>query len=238
MITEIERQSIIMKLDGMLAELDEMKEKHNKLLLNNRNVSNNLDSIEKILFPLDDKYSDVGTPMIAQPQNRSLNSRKPVTYKAKRKIFKTPIDTPDVKSAVRLDVRLVEEPTFPYRREKFDSPGTVFAFARTLHDRDVEQLIILHLNNANILNCLQVFPGTINKVNCYIREIIKDSILSASTAIILTHNHPSGQLVFSPEDKRFTSEVKFAASLMGVKVHDHILIAGDRYKSLEDDELI
>lgn len=210
MLTEIERLSI-------KAEFNRIETELSALLSNNRkeNVSIN-----------------------TQRQITNLTSQKPVIYRARRKTLKGPVTTSSVKSAVRLDVRLVEEPAFPYIRERIDTPERVFNFARILYDMDVEQVVILHLNGENKLNCVQTFSGTINKAYIHIREIIKNSILSASSAVILVHNHPSGQLIFSKEDQNITNELKFAAKLFDIRVLDHVLIAGGCHKSLKEDGLM
>jgi len=161
----------------------------------------------------------------------------PLTYRAKRKNYKKLAIYPETKSAVRLDVRVIAEPAFPYNRDQLNHSGKIFAFVYDeLRDRDREQFIILHLNSQLILNCVQIFPGTIDAANPYIREIIKTSLLSASNNIVLVHNHPSGDPEFSNKDNNFTREIKWAAGTMDIKLVDHIVIAGPYYKSYMEDE--
>ena len=162
-----------------------------------------------------------------------------LSYKAKRKNYKKMAINAETKSAVRLDVRVIAEPAFPYTRDKLNHSGKIFAFVYDeIRDRDHEQFIILHLNSQLILNCVQVFPGTIDSANPYIREIIKTSLLSASNNIVLVHNHPSGNPEFSDKDDYFTREIRWAAKQMDIKLIDHIVIAGPYYKSYMEAEEI
>ena len=160
-----------------------------------------------------------------------------LSYRAKRRNYKKLAIHPETKSAVRLDVRVIAEPAFPYTRYKLNHSWKIFALVYDeLRDRDHEQFIILHLNSQLILNCIQIFPGTINNANPYIREIIKTSLLSASNNIVLVHNHPSGNPEFSDGDINFTREIRWAAKPMDIKLIDHIVIAGSGYRSFKEDE--
>lgn len=159
---------------------------------------------------------------------------RPIQYKATRKKVNTPPTNQSAQYAVRLDVRLIPEADFPYPQIKLDNPEKIFNFARSIGGLDIECLLLLHLNNELRLNCIQKILGTIDRADMHTREVIKTSILSASTNIIMVHNHPSGGLMFSGEDKATTTIIKTTASLMNIRVLDHILIAQDRYVSMKD----
>lgn len=169
--------------------------------------------------------------------NKKLHDNNLSIYRAKRKNYRKPTINPEIKSAVRLDVRRVAEPSFPYAGQKLDAPWKIFSFAyEELRDRDQEQFVILHLNSQLILNCIQIIPGTIDSANPYIREIIKTSLLSASNNIVLIHNHPSGNPEFSDKDNNFTREIRWVAETMDIKLIDHVLITGSRYKSFIEEQ--
>jgi len=214
MISEAERQSNIKQLDDMQAEICAIKA--------------NLTGIgKKVLHkPASDRSK------ITELINPS--AKRPITYRATRRKREAPTIFQDVKSAVRLDVHLITEPDFPYPQKKLDSPNKIFDFARSISDLDIECLLLLHLNSALHLNCIQKMPGTIDRADMHKREIIKTSLLSASTNIIMVHNHPSGSLFFSDGDKAATRDLKFTASCMNIKVLDHVLITHDRYISMND----
>lgn len=135
--------------------------------------------------------------------------------------------------AIRLEARQVAEPDFPYNREVLSNPFSVTSFCKTLQESDVEKFVAIHLSSTNIVNCIQVFTGS----NCYcsvpIRDIIKGSLLSNSTSLILVHNHPSGGLLFSKLDLLLTEEVAKAAKLFEIRLLDHLLIAGLNYQSMQ-----
>ncbi len=140
------------------------------------------------------------------------------------------------KYAIKLETRQVAEPDFPYNREKLDTCSTVVAFCKALQDSDVEKFLILHLNSSNILNCIQIFPGTVNYTIVPLREIIKVALLSSSINIILVHNHPSGNLTFSEQDITLTRDLIQISKIMNITILDHILIGGLNYQSMREKE--
>ena len=82
-----------------------------------------------------------------------------------------------------------------------------------------------------------MFDGTINCSMVYPREIIKRVISLKATAVILVHNHLSGDPEPSTEDKKVTMKVGISLLSMDAKLHDHIII-GDRYYSMADSGII
>ena len=103
---------------------------------------------------------------------------------------------------------------------------------------DVEVMYCLFLNGQNkILSIDKMFSGSISSSAVYPREIIKKAIHLKATAMIMVHNHPSGDTTVSPEDKNVTRKVFAALSSIDVKLHDHIIV-GDGYFSMEEDSLI
>lgn len=89
-----------------------------------------------------------------------------------------------------------------------------------------EQFRILFLNRKNELIGDEVQQvGTVDHTPVYPREIVKSALDKGATAIILVHNHPSGDCVPSDSDIEMTNEIIKAASSMGIVVHDHIIIS-------------
>ena len=99
---------------------------------------------------------------------------------------------------------------------------------------DVETVYCIFLNARNrILAIEKMFSGTISASAIYPRELIKRIIALKSTAIVLTHNHPSGFVEPSAEDKAITVRIAIALACIDVTLHDHIII-GDEFHSMAD----
>ena len=99
---------------------------------------------------------------------------------------------------------------------------------------DVETVYCIFLNTKNkILAIEKMFSGTISSSAIYPRELIKRILALKSTAIVMTHNHPSGFVEPSDEDKAITIRAAIALASIDVTLHDHIII-GDGYFSMAD----
>jgi len=99
---------------------------------------------------------------------------------------------------------------------------------------DVETVYCIFLNTKNrILAIEKMFSGTISSSAIYPRELVKRIIALKSSAIVLTHNHPSGFVEPSPEDKAITIRMAIAVASIDVTLHDHIII-GDGFYSMAD----
>ena len=68
-----------------------------------------------------------------------------------------------------------------------------------------------------------------------VRDPLRLALREAASAFVLVHNHPSGDPTPSAEDLRFTERVAEAAEILGTPLVDHLIVAGDRYRSLLDD---
>lgn len=105
-------------------------------------------------------------------------------------------------------------------------------------DDDVEKVYFIFLDGQNkILAIENLFTGSITTSTIYTREIVKRLIALKSTAIVMVHNHPSGNTKPSTEDKSITLRVGLAAASIDVSLHDHIII-GDGFYSMADNGLM
>jgi len=99
-----------------------------------------------------------------------------------------------------------------------------------------EQFRVLFLNRKNELIADEVQQvGTVDHTPVYPREIVKSALDKGATAIILVHNHPSGDSTPSDSDIEMTNEIIKAAASLGIVVHDHIIISkkgSSSFKSL------
>ena len=103
---------------------------------------------------------------------------------------------------------------------------------------DIERVYCIFLNIRNrVIAIEKMFDGTIDHSMVYPREILKRVIQLKSTAVIMVHNHLSGDPEPSTEDKKIT--LKVGISLMGIdaKLHDHIIV-GDSYYSMADSGIL
>ena len=74
--------------------------------------------------------------------------------------------------------------------------------------------------------------GTIDHTPVYPREVVKRALELGASAIIMVHNHPSGDPTPSKADVEMTREVKQAAAVLGVTLHDHVILGRGRHTSL------
>ena len=95
-----------------------------------------------------------------------------------------------------------------------------------------ERLRILFLNARNrLLRDETVAEGSIDAVPVYPREIMRRALELGATAMILAHNHPSGDPAPSDEDIRATHRIAAAGETLGIRLHDHVIVAGGGWTS-------
>lgn len=104
-----------------------------------------------------------------------------------------------------------------------------------LSGSDKEHFMILHLNTRNrIIKDEIVSIGTLNSFLIHPREVFKSAIKESANAIILVHNHPSGDIEPSEEDNKITEILFKAGDLLSIKVLDHVIIGHEKYYSYKD----
>jgi DNA repair protein RadC len=103
----------------------------------------------------------------------------------------------------------------------------------------IEQFRVLFLNQKNALMADEVQQtGTVNHTPVYPREVMKRALELGATAVILVHNHPSGDPTPSRDDIEITKEIIAAGKPLGVAVHDHLIIGKGGHSSLKSLGLI
>ena len=127
-----------------------------------------------------------------------------------------------------VNIRMVKEPSL-YSTEKIRSPEDVkkvIAKELATYDREVFAVLNMKTNGQPInLNICSV--GTLDSSVVSPREVFKSTILSNSAAFIAIHNHPSGSISPSQEDKDVTRRLLNCSELLGVKMLDHVIVAGE-----------
>jgi DNA repair protein RadC len=97
----------------------------------------------------------------------------------------------------------------------------------------VEQFRLLFLDGKNRLVADELQNiGTVNHAPVYIREVVKRALEFHALAVIMCHNHPTGDPTPSRDDILLTREIKKALDLVGIKLHDHLIIGKEGHASL------
>jgi DNA repair protein RadC len=103
----------------------------------------------------------------------------------------------------------------------------------------VEHFRILFLDNRNRLLADEAQArGTVNHTPVYPREVVKRALEVHATALILVHNHPSGDPTPSRDDIEMTQEIKAAATALGIVLHDHVIVGNGRWLSFRREGLL
>ena len=103
----------------------------------------------------------------------------------------------------------------------------------------IEQFRILFLDNRNHLLADEVQArGTVNHTPVYPREVVKRALELHATALILVHNHPSGDPTPSNDDVEMTQDIRRAASALSIVVHDHVIVGNGRWYSFRREKLL
>lgn len=103
----------------------------------------------------------------------------------------------------------------------------------------IERVRVLHLNSRNMLIRDELMnEGSVDEAPVYVREVIRRALELGSAALILVHNHPSGDPSPSRADIDITRAVAAAAKLLNIALHDHIVIGRNGHASLRAQGLI
>ncbi|MEX6505524.1 DNA repair protein RadC [Jiella sp. M17.18] len=151
-----------------------------------------------------------------------------------------------VKDAVALDIALVAAINKRAMREAVKSREVLSSWSAVLdyckaamayEDREQFRILFLDKKNALIADEVQGF-GTVDHTPVYPREVVKRALELSATAIILVHNHPSGDPTPSRPDIDMTRTIVETAKPLGISVHDHIIIGKSGHASLKGLRLI
>jgi DNA repair protein RadC len=120
------------------------------------------------------------------------------------------------------------------------SPGDVYAaFKGRLEDLPVEEFHIAVLDSQHRLERdVTVTRGILNSSLVHPREVFREAIVERAAAIILVHNHPSGDPTPSRDDQLVTEQLVTAGRLLDIPVHDHVIIGRGRYVSFAETGLL
>lgn len=127
-----------------------------------------------------------------------------------------------------------------HQKTTVKTSGEIALFLRTaLKDYSHEVFAVLFLNRANkIISYKIISTGGLTGTIADPRVILKTAIQEEATAIVLSHNHPSGNLRPSSADEVLTQKIKQAAAYLDIRVVDHIIVSDEGYYSFADEGLL
>jgi DNA repair protein RadC len=106
----------------------------------------------------------------------------------------------------------------------------------SIRDKDRECFNVVFLDAKNkVIATETLFEGTLTASSVYPREVVLAALNHHAAALIFAHNHPSGDPKPSPEDVAITRQLVFACRVVGITVHEHLIIGNNRYFSFADD---
>ncbi len=119
------------------------------------------------------------------------------------------------------------------------SQDAAIVLQQQIGDLPTEEFWVMYLNQGNkIIKTEQISRGGITQTSVDLRIIFKRGIELMATAIILAHNHPSGNLTPSEADKNLTKKIIEASTILDIQVLDHIIVTQKDYFSFADEGLI
>jgi len=128
-----------------------------------------------------------------------------------------------IQSALELGVRYYKERMA--LKTKIADPEDVFVFCLEMSLLDQEHVRVLSLDSKNhVIGFDDVTKGTVNASLIHPREVFRKAILHSAVAIILVHNHPSGDPLPSMEDRKITEKITQSGELLSIPCRDHVII--------------
>jgi DNA repair protein RadC len=136
----------------------------------------------------------------------------------------------------RYHVALIREKSVPWPSRRFSGSQNVWEFGKQLTETaDREQFWALMLDCKNqLIGVNLVSQGTLSASVVSPREVLKPAILLNSAAIVVLHNHPSGDPTPSAEDRDCTKTLREACKVIGIRFLDHVIIGESHYFSFSD----
>jgi len=123
--------------------------------------------------------------------------------------------------------------------QRISHPGDILNLIRHYADRRQEKFLSLSLNGAHEVIAVRIVTiGLVNRTIIHPREVFADPIMDRASAIVVAHNHPSGNLKPSDEDNKITSRLKAVADILGMNFLDHLIFSETSYFSYRQEGLI
>jgi DNA repair protein RadC len=149
----------------------------------------------------------------------------------------TPTDAPPIAGSDADEIPYVPRsaPPPPSPLLRLASAFDVYTALRGIRRKDREHLVVFHLNvRHRVLRRRTVHIGTLTAVECHPREIFRGAILGSAAAIIVAHNHPSGDTTPSRADIELTTRLREVGDLVGIPLLDHVIVCAGGYVSMAE----
>ena len=180
---------------------------------------------------------DLSKDLITQFENSTNLAKTDIYTLAKTKGIGL-VKAVSIVAALELGKRIMAAEVFPLT--SINSPVDIAKIlSPLLRYENKEQFYVLLLNIKNKLIGLEkISEGTLNATIAEPREVFYKAITRSAAAVIIAHNHPSGESSPSQEDCQTTERMRTAGEILGIKVLDHIIIGNGNYYSFKEKSLI
>lgn len=144
-----------------------------------------------------------------------------------------------IQAALEIGRRFREDEQIAGKQKIKSAKDIVEILMPQMRDLKTEVFKVVHLDSNNrIIDIEDSAIGTVNHAMPIVREIIHSALQKFAASIICVHNHPSGEITPSPQDKSFTKELLDAGRLMNVKLIDHVILGNNEYFSFADEGIL
>lgn len=125
------------------------------------------------------------------------------------------------------------------KRERINYPADTLPYVQHYRHMEQEHFIVLNLGgNHNVIRSHVISIGTVNRSIVHPREVFRKAIKDNAVAVMLVHNHPSGNTEPSKEDMEVTNRIADSGDIIGISVLDHIIISETGYYSFLEQGLM
>ncbi len=141
-----------------------------------------------------------------------------------------------IQAVIELSKRISD--MYIVKKEKIISPSAVYKLLINEYlgqRQECLKTILLNKQN-NVISIVTNAIGGNDRINVGIKELFTEPIKQMASSIILVHNHPSGSLVPSKQDIRFTKHINEYSNIFEIKLLDHIIIANNNYISMKEEK--
>jgi DNA repair protein RadC len=141
-----------------------------------------------------------------------------------------------IQAALEIGRRFREDEASAGKQKVSSAKDIVDILMPQMRDLKTESFKVVYLDSNNrVIDIADAATGTVDHAMPIVREIIHSALQKFAASIICVHNHPSGNITPSAQDKKFTKELSDAGKLMEIKVVDHIIIGDGNYYSFADE---
>lgn len=156
------------------------------------------------------------------------------------------VEVPGIGSHAATLIRLVRELGTRYLKEEVQGKIQISCTTELVHYCQAalgglkdERFCVIYLNAQNRMIDMEVIEeGIVNQAVVYPRKVLENALKRKASAIILVHNHPSGQVRPSDADIRLTQTIREAAKTLEILVHDHLIVGENRFFSFREEGII